>query len=55
MSVFNEQRTYGIEMEINTELRGVQIADQVTAGFERDGIGQVCTAEGLSHGTPRNW
>ena len=47
MSVFNEQRTYGIEMEINTELRGVQIADQVTAGFERDGIGQVCTAEGV--------
>lgn len=55
MGVFNHERTYGIEMEINTNTPAQTIAREIAEQFERDGIRQFCAVEGLSHGTPMNW
>jgi len=55
MAVFNDQRTYGVELEINTRLDAHGVASEIRSGFAHDGIEQDCNVESYGHANSPQW
>ena len=54
-TIFNPNRTFGVEIETTTNRRASTLADAISAEFDRQGINQTCQAEGYNHHTRNHW
>ena len=55
MTVANLTRTFGVEMEVNTNLPADTLASAINAEFWARGIAQRCEAQGYNHTTQSIW
>jgi hypothetical protein len=57
MTVFNENRTYGVELEVNTNRRSATLSSAINREFNNMGISATCTNERYNHynNNNNNW